>query len=654
MNRTHALLQATAFLSAIAIGIVAQDHRSRCFGAPPSEYFGIRVVDEETRRGVPLVELETVNHIRFVTDSQGYAAINDPDLLNRKVFFTVRSHGYEYPKDGFGFHGKAVETIPGQTEILRIKRRSIAERLYRTTGSGIEMDSVLLGKRPRIPQPVLNAGVFGCDSVMTAEHQGKHYWFWGDTLGPGYPLGVNFHITGATSPLQPDHQLAPDDGINLTFITDDTGRVKKLAEMPGEGPTWISAVSVLPDEDGQPRIYANYVKIRNGLEAYRWGFVVWNDEQEVFEHISSTDEKPLMFPDSQSHTFMHGEGNSWFHYFGNPLALTRVKPTGAAFVDPDQYEGFTCLKQGTVPEDQQVERDDRGRVVYGWKMKTPPLTREQEANFVESGVLKPNECRMRLEDIETGKVVETHNGSVYWTHSANEWTLIVSQVNGETSHLGEVWFAKSISPTGPWKFARRIVTHKQMTFYNPKQHPFLGMGDYIYFEGTYTTSFSGNPVATPRYEYNQIMYRLRRNHHALQMPILIYSQNQSQDLPPFTEQPGDDPKFYACLGAMEETWPVVWNGIELKLCEHMKSSEVVAFYARRSESPPGRPQTVPLYEFRHFITGRRVYSTDPSEVDPAFEQQSVPVCYVWPHEKGSPVFRNSTNDLPQTCSLKRH
>ena len=30
----------------------------------------------------------------------------------------------------------------------------------------------------------------------------------------------------------------------------------------------------------------------------------------------------------------------------------------------------------------------------------------------------------------------------------------------------------------------------------------------IYFEGTYTHTFSGNEHRTPRYDYNQIMYRL--------------------------------------------------------------------------------------------------------------------------------------------------
>ena len=33
-------------------------------------------------------------------------------------------------------------------------------------------------------------------------------------------------------------------------------------------------------------------------------------------------------------------------------------------------------------------------------------------------------------------------------------------------------------------------------------------GRIIYFEGTYTNTFSGNPQPTPRYEYNQMMYRL--------------------------------------------------------------------------------------------------------------------------------------------------
>src|SRR5262249_10300175 len=46
--------------------------------------------------------------------------------------------------------------------------------------------------------------------------------------------------------------------------------------------------------------------------------------------------------------------------------------------------------------------------------------------------------------------------------------------------------------------------------YNPKQHPYFDQegGRFIYFEGTYSHTFSGNEHPTPRYDYNQIMYRL--------------------------------------------------------------------------------------------------------------------------------------------------
>jgi hypothetical protein len=33
-------------------------------------------------------------------------------------------------------------------------------------------------------------------------------------------------------------------------------------------------------------------------------------------------------------------------------------------------------------------------------------------------------------------------------------------------------------------------------------------GRTIHFEGTYTNDFSGNPYKTPRYNYNQVLYRL--------------------------------------------------------------------------------------------------------------------------------------------------
>ena len=74
--------------------------------------------------------------------------------------------------------------------------------------------------------------------------------------------------------------------------------------------------------------------------------------------------------------------------------------------------------------------------------------------------------------------------------------------------------------SGPWVYARKVVTHDKYSFYNPKQHPMFDQdgGRVIYFEGTYTTTFSGNTDPTPRYDYNQIMYRLDLADPRLAMP----------------------------------------------------------------------------------------------------------------------------------------
>ena len=82
------------------------------FAAPP-DYFRITVQDQDTGRGVPLVELRTVNDVRYYTDSSGTAAVDDPELMGQKVFFTISSPGYEFPADGFGYRGEALSVTAG-------------------------------------------------------------------------------------------------------------------------------------------------------------------------------------------------------------------------------------------------------------------------------------------------------------------------------------------------------------------------------------------------------------------------------------------------------------------------------------------------------------------------------------------------------------
>ena len=88
--------------------------------------------------------------------------------------------------------------------------------------------------------------------------------------------------------------------------------------------------------------------------------------------------------------------------------------------------------------------------------------------------------------------------------------LIAVQHFGKPSFLGEVWYSEATAPTGPWMRAVKIVTHDRYSFYNPAQHSFFDEegGRFIYFEGTYSHTFANNEKRTPRYDYNQMLYRL--------------------------------------------------------------------------------------------------------------------------------------------------
>src|SRR4029079_11480275 len=85
-------------------------------------YFAIEVVDEQTGRGVPMVELQTTYGGRYNTDSPGLIAFDEPGLMGRRVFFGVSAHGYEFAKDGFGIRGVVLEPKPGGVARLKIPR----------------------------------------------------------------------------------------------------------------------------------------------------------------------------------------------------------------------------------------------------------------------------------------------------------------------------------------------------------------------------------------------------------------------------------------------------------------------------------------------------------------------------------------------------
>src|SRR6476620_2321195 len=87
-----------------------------------TDFFEIQVIDAADGAPVPLVELETVNHVHYITDNAGRIALPEPVFWGRTVFFYVRSHGYEFPKDGFGMAGTRLQPKPGGHAEIKIKR----------------------------------------------------------------------------------------------------------------------------------------------------------------------------------------------------------------------------------------------------------------------------------------------------------------------------------------------------------------------------------------------------------------------------------------------------------------------------------------------------------------------------------------------------
>ena len=94
--------------------------------------------------------------------------------------------------------------------------------------------------------------------------------------------------------------------------------------------------------------------------------------------------------------------------------------------------------------------------------------------------------------------------SVAWNGYRKAFVLLMERT-------GEVWYAEGPRPEGPYGKAVRVVHHNQYNFYNVVRHPFFDRegGRVVYFEGTYTDAFSAAKSKTPRYNYNQVMYRLR-------------------------------------------------------------------------------------------------------------------------------------------------
>jgi hypothetical protein len=209
---------------------------------------------------------------------------------------------------------------------------------------------------------------------------------------------------------------------------------------------------------------------------------------------------------------------------------------------------------------------------------------------------------------------------------------------GGPSFLGECWYAEADRPEGPWAYAVKVVTHDKQDFYNPKQHPMFDAdgGRTIYFEGTYTNSFSGNPHKTPRYEYNQMMYKLDLADERVALPVAFYRVSDG-DGRLFAEAASglprtQDAEFFAPDRAATDTVPVYRSigshGISLTTDATFAADRRPLFHAVPADGRTLGATMTPLHEFVRRGTNERTYGVDPTP--PAgFERLAKPLCLVW-------------------------
>jgi hypothetical protein len=432
------------------------------------EPFKIEVVDKENGWPVPLVRLTTTGQQSFITDNAGVVAFDLPEYMGRETWLSIFSHGYEVPADGFGYRGSQVTPEPGGSIKIEVERKQIAKRLGRLTGGGIFGESQKLGEFESWQE----TGVIGTDTVQTAAYKGKLHWIWGDTNVPNYPLGI-FHTSGATTSASPLISPKPPTGIRFDYFRNDDGAPRAVAKMPGDGPTWVSGFVALPDREGKEHLVATYAKITGSMAAYEFGLLEWNDESKQFDHVLTFWDKeknggenpPKPYPDGHPVIAKNEEGEPWLYFNGPPN-----------FKCPATYEAWKDRSQW-----QQVDNPDSYETVDGQK-------------------------------------IESASAAVAWNEYRQRWIMIMQQKFGDSSTFGEVWYLESESPEGPWGPAVKVATHENYTFYNVQidwqltdpEEPIL------LFEGTYTNTFADNPVQTPRYDYNQVLYRLDLDDPALE------------------------------------------------------------------------------------------------------------------------------------------
>jgi len=549
------------------------------------DYFKIKVIDEETGRGIPMVGLIPLSQQKYYTDSNGFIAFNEPGFMGETVYFEVKSEGYQYAMGKDGKRAVSLHCKAGDSAIVKLTRLNVAERLYRSTGLGIYKDSYLLEENIPIKKPLLNAKVLGQDSNLAAIYKDEVFWVWGDSFLPPEYNG-NFSVAAATTPLPKNGGLDPELGMNYKYFENDKGESKPMIQLKDPGYVWFDWLLNIKDEKGNEQLVAKYANVNSFFLNYERGIAVFNDEKNSFERYKKV---VKWMPDFHrcEHPFKAKLDDKDYIYLTNEFNFQRVIPHLDSLANPKTYETFTCLKEGTSfnLETIQLDRKEDGALNYSWKKNTDYINLDRQKQLIKARKINISEAWIHLEDVETANKPHFGRGSIFYNEYRKKWVLIT----GAT----DIWYAEADTPLGPWVYAIKVAEHLSF-LYNPTQHPFLDKdnGKTIFFEGTFTKFFS-KEEKVPYYDYNQMLYKLTLNDQQMYLPAPVYKLGNTYQLKeslkePFDISQIDEIPFFAIASNRKTDGliPVYFNGKELTLTKIKDEPVFFALPAIKNNEDP--------------------------------------------------------------------
>jgi len=594
-------------------------------GAVPgrAECQAIRVFDHDNQRGVPLARLSAFGE-DYWTDSQGMIAYCNPDHLGSSVIFDYFSHGYALLAGGTQV---TLPTSKGGTAQVELKRTNIAERLYRLIGGGIYRDSTLLGLKAPLKSPNLLAQVLGSDTASTTIYKGKLFWMWQDTDRVSYTLG-NFRGTAATSVLPSAGGLSQNVGVDFTYFVGSDGFAAPMCPNCDALPIWMSGIVSVPDAGGNEKLYAGYANVNGQGALQEAGLAVFDDTKQSFDVVLKDFAGKTDFQRPDGHPYKITHGTQKYVYYG----ALRIPAAAEAFTNPAKYEQFTPYGAAGSSELQHTQD---GRLDYAFRAGGHTFSSDQ---LKAASVPADQDIGGHDLSLSDGKGITFTQRSTTWNAYRKRFAGIAQQVGGSSSFIGEIWHSEADTPLGPWVYAQKIITHDNYTFYNTFHHPEFDRGRFLFLEGTYTASYTNNPSPTPRYNYNQILYRVDLEDTRLVMPVAVYdiSPTGSGDFVTklgLTRTAGSlTAAFLAPDRPFSGAQPVAWSGPacapKRALVLGEKPATAPLFYALPANTASPPPHTVPLYQYDN-ASGEHAYALSDSGVPAGFTRAAQPVALVW-------------------------